>query len=422
MAAGPSLRILARSGHPDFLDLPWERPLSAWADDRLVEVARGIHRHVVRFVDYGGRLYALKELPARLAEREYRMLRQMAEEGLPVVKVVGVVSRMGLDDVLVTRYLDYSLPYRTLFTHRRPQPAEADLRGLQDRLLDALVMLLVRLHLAGFFWGDCSLSNTLFRRDAGALAAYVVDLETGEWHPELSPGQRADDLTLTQENVVGGLMDLQAQFGLPPDPDPVETADELGRRYRRLWDELTTEEFIGADERYRVEARIRRLNELGFDVDEVEFLAGERGDRLRLRTCVAEQGHHRRRLLELTGLEAQENQARSLLNDLASFRAGLEQAAGRSVPDQVAAYRWLVEIFQPTVASIPEQLHGKLEPVEVFHEVIEHKWFLSEHAGHDVGVEEAARSYMATVLPGVPDERAVIATDDEVHAGYMGYG
>ncbi|HVM14085.1 MAG TPA: DUF4032 domain-containing protein [Egibacteraceae bacterium] len=416
------LRILSRPGHPDFLDLPWDRPLEEWRGERMVDVARGVHRHVVRFVDHGGTLYALKELPPRLADREYRLLRKMAEESLPVVEAAGVVRRsdiagVALEDVLITRYLDYSLPYRTVFMHRRQSDAVAEVRTLSDRLLDALAMLLARLHLAGFFWGDCSLSNTLFRRDAGALAAYLVDMETGEWHPRLSDGQREHDLEVTQENVAGGLMDLQMELGLPPEPEPVEVAEDLRRRYEQLWRELTTDELIGPDERYRIEGRMRRLNELGFDVDEVELVTTAEGDRLLLKTAVTEQGHHRRRLRALTGLQAQENQARSLLNDLANFRANLEHRTGEAVPEGVAAHRWLSEVFEPTVAAIPDDLRGKLEPAEAFHEVIEHKWFVSEAAGRDVGVVEALTSYIQTVLPAVPDERTVL-----VDEGFMGFG
>lgn len=414
------MRIRTRPGHPDFLDLPWDQPLEEWDNERVVEVARGAHRHVVQFVDYDGALYALKELPPRIAEREYRMLRRMAEESLPVVDVVGTVSRdRSLEDVLITRYLDYSLPYRMLFA--RATTERRDVRGLSDRLLDALVMLLVRLHLAGFLWGDCSLNNTLFRRDAGALAAYVVDAETGEWHAELTPGQRRADLDITVLNVAGGLMDLQAQFDLPPEPDPAEVIEDLEERYANLWSELTTEAVIDRGDRYGVEARMRRLNELGFDVDEVELIATDEGDRLILRTIVAEAGHHRRRLLSLTGLDAQENQARSLLNDLANFRAYHEREMGRPMAQTVAAYQWLSEVFEPTVAAIPEEQRSKREAAELFHEVIEHKWFLSERADRDVGVEEALASYIDTVLPSEPEERTLLA-DFEVTEGWMGFG
>ena len=413
------MRIRARPGHPDFLDLQWTLPLDEWTHERLVEVARGAHRHVVQFVEYEGALYALKELPTRIADREYRMLRRMAEESLPVVEAVGVVNRDGLEDVLITRYLDFSLPYRVLFARVSRQPE--DVRGLSDRLLDSLVMLLVRLHLAGFYWGDCSLNNTLFRRDAGALAAYVVDAETGEWHPELTAGQRESDLDVTVLNVAGGLMDLQAQFDLAPEPDPAEVAHDLRVRYERLWEELTTDEIIEPGDRYRIESRMRRLNELGFDVDEVEFVSTDEGDLLVLRTLVAEQGHHRRRLLSLTGLTAQENQARSLLNDMANFRAHHERESGRPIPESVAAYRWLVEVFEPTVAAVPAEHHGKREAAEVFHEVIQHKWYLSELAGHDVGVPAAVQSYVDDVLPSEPDELRVL-DHPEASEGWMGFG
>ncbi|QBI21155.1 DUF4032 domain-containing protein [Egibacter rhizosphaerae] len=428
------LRLRTRAGHPDFLDLPWDQPLEAWTGDRLVDVARGVHRHVVRFVEYDGALYALKELPRRLAEREYRLLRRMAEEDLPVVEVVGVVNRERIDpeepleDVLITRYLDYSLPYRLLFTHRRTPPQEgSELHGLHERLIDALAMLLVRMHILGFYWGDCSLSNTLFRRDAGALAAYIVDLETGELHSELTDGQRAADLEITQTNVAGGLMDVQAELDLPADPDPVETAERLQQRYDLVWAELNQETVIGPDERYKIEQRVRRLNDLGFAVDEVELLGTDGPShtdesRLRLRVSVTEQGHHRRRLLSLTGLDAQENQARSLLNDLANFRAAKESQEGRALPESVAAYRWLNEIYEPTVRSIPAEHTDKLEPVEVFHEIIEHKWFLSRDLGRDVGVAEATESYFQRILPEVPPERAVLATEDEAELGWIGFG
>ena len=417
------LRLVTRPGHPDFLDLPWSQPLADWTDDRLVEVATGIHRHVVRFVNMDRALYALKELPPRLADREYRVLRQMATDGLPVVEAAGVARRAGLEHVLITRHLEYSLPYRLLFTHRRPTVEEESdphsLHGLHSRLLDGLSLLLVRMHLAGFYWGDCSLSNTLFRRDAGALAAYIVDVETGEWHATLTAGQRAADLEIAQLNVAGGLMDVQAELDLPPDPDPVLSAERLGDRYDRLWTELTEDEIIGVDERYRIEARLRRINELGFDVEEVELEATAVGDRIRMRTHVSEQGFHRRRLLELTGLQAQENQARSLLNDLTNFRAATERDEGRPFPEEVAAYRWLHEVFEKVVTAIPEQDLARLEPIEVFHEVIEHKWYLSEKEGHDVGVDRALASYLSTVLPRAPTERQVLT---DVTEGWIGFG
>jgi hypothetical protein len=402
--------LLARTGQPDFSDLPWQLPLEEWQSPRFVDVARGLHRHVVRFVNYDGALYALKELPERLARREYRLLRDLNTRSITVVDAVGVASRGSagqLDAILITRYLDFSLPYRVLFTGR----GTADLR---NHLLDALVELLVRLHLAGFFWGDCSLSNTLFRRDAGALAAYLVDAETGEMHPELSDGQRNYDVEIAELHVAGELMDLEAQqVGLPSDLDPIETAAEIPSRYEALYSAVTREEVFGPTERYRIDDRLRALNRMGFDVEEIELVGDGDVRRLLLNPHVVEPGHHRRRLLMLTGLEVQENQARRLLNDIAGYRAHIERTAGGPVPESVAAYRWLTEIFSPSIDAVPPALRGKREPAELFHEILDHRWYMSERAGHDVETEHAVRSYVDEVLRFATDELRVFSPEPE---------
>jgi Domain of unknown function (DUF4032)/Lipopolysaccharide kinase (Kdo/WaaP) family len=385
------------------LTLPWSEPLEDWQDERLVEIRnRGISRHTVRFVEEDGELYALKSIDERLARREYRLLRGLADASVPAVDVVGIVVDRGLgeDAILVTRFLDFSTTYRALFSNPRGgQPT--------DRLLDAMVELLVRLHLSGFFWGDCSLSNTLFRFDAGALEAYLVDSETSEQHPTLTDGQRGWDLELAWERVGGELMDLQAGDLLPPGIDPFEVADDLRARYERLWQELTREEILRPDEqRYRIAERLRRLNELGFDADEVELVSTGEGNRLRVRTRVAESGHHRRQLFLRTGIDAEENQARRLLNDIASFRGYLELKEGHPVSETVAANRWLEEVYDVVMAAIPDRLRGRLAPAEIFHEILEHRWYLSEAAGLDVGTTAAAKSYFETVLPTVPEPLA----------------
>jgi hypothetical protein len=383
----------------DLLSLPWDRPLAEWDPALLLEVPqRGISRHVVRFVAPGGRVFALKEISERLARHEYALLSQFVEEGLPTVSVLGICVDRPDDQeaILVTRYLEYSMSYRWLFSS--PRAAHS-----AEQLLDTMVELLVRLHLAGIFWGDCSLSNTLFRPDAGALAAYLVDAETAERYPSLSPGQRAYDVDLARERVGGELLDLQFGELLPPEIDPIEVAEGLSARYEALWDEVTHEQVFGVDEQqWRIAERLRRLNDLGFDVGEVELITSPEGARLRVDTRVAEPGHHRRELLRLTGLEAQARQARRLLNDILAFRADLEQKSGKPVSESFAAHRWLAEAYQPVVEAIPRELAGRLAPAEVFHEVLEHRWFLSEKAKRDVGTAEAANSYFDTVLPQTP--------------------
>ena len=369
---------------------------------------RGIGRHVVRFLEYDGSLYAVKELPERPARREWTLLRRLQGQGLPVVEPVGIVTNRGdgVDAALITRHLDYSLPYRVLFTG-------SGIPDLRTHLLNALVELIARLHLRGFFWGDCSLSNALFRRDAGALSAYLVDAETGELHGTLSDGQRGYDLQIAQQNVVGELLDVDAEVGLPPDVDPDETGDEIVRRYAALWDELTHVETFGADERYKLDERLHRLNDLGFDVEEISLAATDGRYRLSLDPHVVEPGHHRHRLLRLTGLDAQENQARRMLNDIARYREAREREVGRPLAESAVASEWRQLVFEPTVAAVPDTLEGRLPPAEVFHQVLEHRWFLSERAKRDVGIDEAVRSYVASELPNRPTERVVIQPQED---------
>jgi tRNA A-37 threonylcarbamoyl transferase component Bud32 len=404
----PSFQLVARTGHPSFLDLPWDEPLEQWTSPRLVNLIRGISRHVVRFVEYDGALYAIKELPERPARREWTLLRRLEGLELPVVEAVGIVTNRDGDHdaALITRHLEFSLPYRALF-------GAEGIPDLRTHLLNALAELLARIHLRGFFWGDCSLSNALFRRDAGALSAYLVDAETGELHGTLSAGQRGYDLDIAQQNIVGELLDVDAQVGLPADLDPDETGEEVVRRYQALWSELTRVETFGPNERFKVDERLHGLNELGFDVEEIQLEAADGGYLLRLDPKVVEPGHHRHRLLRLTGLDAQERQARRMLNDLARFREAEERRQNRKLSESVIASRWRQEVFEPTVDAVPEELQGRLPAAEVFHQVLEHRWFLSERAGKDVGIDEAVRSYIQSELPHHAPERIVIAEADE---------
>jgi hypothetical protein len=398
------VRITSALVDPALLDLPWSTPLEDWPADHLVALPQGISRHVVRFVRLAGTVYAVKETPERIAEREYDLLRALERIDFPAVEATATVadrtdqSGEPLEPVLVTRHLQFSLPYRALFSHTlRPET--------MARLLDALAVLLVRMHLTGFFWGDCSLSNTLFRRDAGAFAAYLVDAETGALRPALSNGQRGEDLEIARVNIFGEALDLQAAGQLHESVDPETVADEVVQRYERLWHELTYEQEIEQDARHYMEKRIRRLNELGFDVAEVSMSLVD-GGRSYLRPKVVDAGYHTRRLLRLTGLDAEENQARQLLNDLDAYRAESDL-----IDEQQAAHRWLTEVFEPVVRAVPPNLRGKLEPTELFVQVIEHRWRLSEEADRDVGLAPAVQSFMGDVLVHRPDEQAVLGME-----------
>ncbi len=404
-----ALQIMATNPDPALLDLPWEIPLAEWPDEQLAALPRGISRHVVRFARLSGHVIAIKEINERLARHEYTLLRLLGRLDIPCVVPVGVVtgrtdtSGEPLDPCLVTRHLKFSLPYRALFSQQLRPDTTA-------RSIDALAVLLVRLHLSGFWWGDVSLSNTLFRRNAGAFAAYLVDAETGELRDTLSDGQREHDLEIARVNIAGELMDLQAGELLDPEMDVVAASQQIVDRYRELWNELTAPESFEAGERWRVAARIKRLNDLGFDVGELEITTDVDGTRVHIQPKVVDAGHHSRRLLRLTGLDVEENQARRLLNDLDSFGAATDQ---QGEDEEIVAHEWLSQCFEPVVRAVPRDLKRKLEPAEVYHEVLEHRWYLAEQQRHDVTLREAVDAYIASVLPHKPDEASVLGVDTE---------
>ena len=402
-----SLQITATAPDPAILDLPWHIPLEDWPAENLAALPRGISRHVVRFVKLSGRVIAVKEIGESVAYREYELLRALSRIGVPSVEPVGVITGRQdpngerLEAVLVTEHLQFSLPYRALFS----QSLQPD---TTSRLIDALTVLLVRLHLAGFYWGDVSLSNTLFRRDAGAFAAYLVDAETGDLHQRLSDGQRSYDLEIARVNIIGELMDLEAGDLLESGVDTIAVGSRLVERYAELWDTLTGPESFGAGDRWRVAARIERLNDLGFDVGELDITTDVDGTTVRIQPKVVDAGHHARRLMRLTGLDVQENQARRMLNDLDAYRAATDR---QGEDEEFVAHDWLTTVFEPTVRSVPRELRGKLQPAQIFHEMLDHRWFISREQDRDVPMAEAAASYVQNVLRHRPDEAQVLSAD-----------
>ena len=411
-----AINIKSMSVDPALLDLPWNIPLEQWPPEVLAALPRGISRHIVRFVNLNSNVIAVKEISSFVADREYEMLRDLLRLGAPCVRPIAVITGRvdangeELNSVLITEHLSYSLPYRALFSqYMRPETA--------TRLIDALAVLLVRLHLLGFFWGDVSLSNTLFRRDAGAFAAYLVDAETGELHPEgLTSGKRMYDIELARTNIIGELMDLQAGGLLEEDVDTIGVGDRIVSRYLELWDVLTGEESFSMSERWRVANRIERLNSLGFDVGELSMTTDLDGTHLSIQPKVVDAGHYHRQIMRLTGLDVQEGQGRRMLNDLEAYRSLWNR---KDEPLEIAAHAWLADVFEPTIAAVPPEMRRKLEPAEIFHEVLEHRWYMSEAAGYDVSMQDAVADYVANVLANRPDEHAVISGNEELRPNVL---
>jgi len=406
-----SLSITASVASPELLDLPWDLPLEEWPDENVAALPKGISRHTVRFIYLGKHIVAVKETTEALAIREYDMLHKLDRLDVPCVEPVAIVSGRAdknggaLPTALVTRHLRFSLPYRALYSQTlRPDTA--------TRLADALAVLLVRVHIVGFFWGDVSLSNTLFRRDAGSFAAYLVDAETGELMPgSLSDGQRENDLEIARVNVAGELMDLQAGGRLDEDIDPIDVSNSILDSYRSLWSELTGWQSFDQSERWRIAERVQRLNELGFDIENLAITSDETGSKLHIQPKVVDAGHHTRRLLRLTGIDAGENQARRLLNDLDGYRA--VHYPDDDSDEEMVAHEWLSGVYDPVIRAIPKEYRGKLEPPEMFHQWLEHRAKRSQKESRKVSREDSVQSYIEEVLQHRRDEAMVTGPPTE---------
>lgn len=397
--------------------LPWSTPLEEWPEDPSLALQRGISRHVVRLVraepGSDAEIYAVKETIPEIAEREYQILRELDHRGAPSVEPIAVVEGRRdengeeLPAALVTRFLPYSSPYRVILSGALGGKVTG---SEMENMASALALLLVRLHLLGFWWGDCSLSNTLFRRDADGYAAYLVDAETGEFHQSLSNGQREHDLEIAHFNVAAELEDISLSDVIYPGLDPIRASDAVIRRYRRLWSAITEPQSLDASDRHAVERAMRAVQDLGFAVEEVEISFDGSGHQLKFSPKVVAPDYHKVKILDLMGLHVEEFQAKRLL---ASFDRYFSRIAEPRPPRDEVARQWLREVFHHVVGQVPQALRGRVEDAQLFHEVLEHRWYLGERAGRDVGLDFATQDYIAQVLPfrmdsgTIPSESAV---------------
>lgn len=391
MLRAMNLVIESASPTAELESLPWDLPLAQWPAHLLAALPRGISRHVVRFVMLPqGNVVAIKETEEPRARHEYNILRTLREHEAPCVQPRALITRRQtsegkpLGGAILTDYLPFSLPYRTLFSHYQSTQA-------LHKIIDALAVLIVRLHLLGFYWGDISLSNTLFRRDAGEFAAYLVDAETGEIDTHLTTGKRAYDLHVARTNIIGELMDLQAGGLISPDFDVIAVGARFEERYRTLWDQLTAATSFSVNENWRIAERVERLNELGFDV--AGFALTAKPAHIRIEPKVVESGHYTRLLRRICGIVAEENQARRLVNDIEHFRT----VEGFSGSDEELAQLWQEVVYEPVLRAAPGLWRSRVAGPELFHQFLEHRWYISEQAGHDVPFADALASFAANL-------------------------
>jgi hypothetical protein len=399
MIGAPTLQV--RPSNPDFLDLRWELPVDEWTGDRMATMPVGIHRHPVVFVAYDEGIYAIKEMSLRLAVNEYRVLRRLTGFTQRAAEPVALAERHWLDPhdegagVVITRYVEHSFPYRRLVSG-------AGFGVRRNQMLDALAGLLVELHMAGCYWGDCSLSNVLYRFDAGQIEAIMIDAETSEIHNVLSDGQRLEDIEIMKENVAGEMGDIAAEMG-----EDIEAADiglgwDVESRYHGLWSELNEELVITRDDHYRIRQRIGRIAELGFAVDDLEMTPVDGGNRVRLITRVGGRTYNSDNLRQRTGIEASENQAKLILSDLNYFLS--KHGDLTTTRKSVGTFKWLSGQFEPMVERIGEEWFGE-DPIQGYCDYLNFRMALATERQADVDAWEAFEAWMERGFPGFDPNR-----------------
>jgi hypothetical protein len=357
----------------------------------------GIHRHPIVFVSFPEGVYAIKELPVRYARHEFEALRLLERRSTRSARPVGLVERDWLDGhaeasaAVITRFVDHAFPYRELvegsgFGKRRGQ------------MRDALAGLLVELHLAGCFWGDCSLSNALYRYDAAAIEAVMIDAETSALHESLSDGQRSHDLEIMIENLAGDMSDVSARSGFGLDDADLSFGEDVAATYAELWSELSEDLVITSGESYRIRERIARLNNMGFCVDDVDLEPAEDGNLVKMHAQVGGRTFHSQRLRELAGIDASENQARQILSDLNYHLSRDGDMSGAS--KSVGIMKWRLGVFEPMLVILAEIRPG--DPIQSFCDLLNFRIELARERGADVPNDDALAAWAEAGTPGYP--------------------
>jgi len=402
----PTPRIHTREDHPDFVDLDWTIPITEWTTDRLVDMPTGIHRHAVVFVAYRDGVYAIKELPTKFATREFDVLRAMEGRSRHTAIAVGHVERTWLDPhdewsgAVITKYVDHAFTYRSLITG-------GGFGTRRDALLDALAGLLVELHLQGMFWGDCSLSNSLYRWDASSIDAIMIDAETSRIYDTLSRGQRREDLEIMTLNLAGEMADIAALHGIGLDDADLDLGIEITTRYHGLWKELTTSLIVTAGDHYRIRQRINRLHELGFAVEDIDLIPVDDGMNVKIRVRVGGRQYHSERLREITGIDTSENQARVILSDLAYQEAKLGGASGTR--KDIAVLQWRSGILEPLILEIVRLLPDA-DPYQAYCDYLGFRLDVATERREDVPNAEAFSAWIESGFPGLMESPTTAAT------------
>ena len=217
------------------------------------------------------------------------MLRDLVQKGCPskpqaVVTARTTPTRQGpAAGALVTRHLQYPMPYRSLFL----QGTAGELAASSTRWWCCW---------SGCTWpastGVTSRCPTCSSVAAPAsFAAYLVDAETGELRPTCSRRHARHDVTDRDlENVFAELLDPGRRMRWRR-RRPGRRHRPLLERYDALWTALTAVRSSHHRGEWRIEQWVESLNDLGFDIDEMDIARPTRGARCGS-SAVVEAYHH----------------------------------------------------------------------------------------------------------------------------------
>lgn len=388
--------------------LPWHAPLEQWLalGVPLLNIRRGESRHPVVFVEREGIRYAIKETSPHMAEREARILGEIAHRGIPTLTAAGtvVVPRplvafhaalpgglssyiSGDRGYLVTRLALRVVPHA--FLYRLPLN-----RRTKQRLLSAIAVLMIELHEHGVYWGDPSLANILLRIDGRRILAIMADAETAEYFSApVEEGLRAQDLASFEESLAWQAEDLRQARGLPEDQQPLDDTDfrYFMQRYRWLKREHAR---ISAPEKhfntlYQAQQFLQGMNRWGFS-----FL-GMTGRTLQELTTVRP-GWYQRRIRELLNISIPRVYARRYYNMILGHQALASEKEGRALSIEEAAHQWYTLYHLPAILLLRQILTAGQDPLKAYFQVMLHKWQMSERAGYEIPLDEAIVDWSMT--------------------------
>lgn len=393
-----------KGGHPGFLDLPWHESICNWEIPYFVDLPKAFSRHTVRFIEYEQGIYVIKELPTKAARQDFNILSELEAHDVLSAVPVGLVTGRYPDSgsersaALITEYIHYSLSYFELlqgpgFGFRR------------EKMLDAFAGLLVQLHLCGCFWGDCSLGNVLYLYDADGIEVIMIDAETSFIYPQLSDGQRREDLEIMKLNIAGGMADIAASQAVNISHADLEMGSAIEARYHEVWAEIMDAVTISRTDHHRIHEKIDRLNQLGFNVESISIKEKNDAQQLNLKVKVGSRNFHTARLKGLTGVDALERQARVVLSDVHYYQ--LQQQAKTDSQKMLAAAHWRMYEFEPMLHKL-SCLENVKDPLQAYCDLLYIRYETSKHRGYPITTQEAFETWLASGQPGYPEDRYVI--------------